>query len=759
MFPPVWDAAHAGETVNGLTSGTAVLGSISREHCREFIYEKSPVGIAVVELDGRYLMANPAFQRMLGYTEAELLELTPLDIVVEADRPAMRERVSQLGKGALRQYQVQKRYQCKDGGVIWVRSTISLIPALAGLPQCVLAIAEDITECRHTEEELRKQREILQKVFDHIPVMIRFTGADGRTELVNREWERTTGWNLEEIQRGGMDVFSECYPDPRDRRQVLDFIHAAPGGWVDFKPRVRDGRTLDTTWAQVRLSDGSTIGIGVDITERRRTEEALRESEQRLLQLAERVCEVLWIADRKAHRVLYVSPAYEEIWGRSCDSIYRDARSFQDAIHPEDRQRYLDVFEEHLRNPKPVEQKYRVIRPDGSIRWIRDCSFPVRDAAGEVYRYVGIAEDITKRTQAEEKRWRSEAYLAEAERLGHIGAWAIKLPTTEITFWSPEHYRIFGFDPAKGLPAWEAVQARVHPEDRAILGTIIRAVSEQKGFEADYRIVIPDGPVRHIHALGRPMPNAAGEPVEYLGVSMDVTERKAAEEALQSSVDQLRSLAARIESVREEERTRLAREIHDELGQALVGIEANVSSLSQLASSRSREHARRCRDIMDLARNAVQSVGRIATELRPGILDDCGLVDAVEWEAQQFAKRTRLKCVLDLPPTDLDVERDAATALFRIFQEALSNIARHAEATEFGVRLAEADGGLSMEVRDNGRGFLEAQVSQRTSLGLLGMRERAALLAGRLTVRSSPGAGATVTVWIPTRGMKEPESD
>jgi PAS domain S-box-containing protein len=575
-------------------------------------------------------MANPAFQRMLGYTEAELLELTPLDTVVKADRPAMRDRVSQLSKGAVRQYQLQKRYQCKDGSVIWVRATISPIPALAGLPKCVLAIAEDITE-------------------------------------------------------------------------------------------------------------------------RRRTEEALRESEQRLLQLAEHVCDVLWIADRKAERVLYVSPAYEEIWGRSCDSIYRDARSFQDAIHPEDRQRYVEAFEEHLRNPKPAEQQYRVLRPDGSIRWIRDCSFPVRDAAGDVYRFVGIAEDITKRTQEEEKLRRSEAYLAESERLGHIGAWAMKLPTIEITFWSPEHYRIYGFDPAKGLPSWEAVRARVHPEDRAILGTIMRSVREKKGFEVDYRIVIPDGPVRHIHALGRPMPNAAGEPVEYLGMSMDVTERKAAEEALQSSVDQLRSLAARIESVREEERTRLAREIHDELGQALVGIEANVSSLRHLANPRSREHARRCRDILNLAGSAIQSVRRIATELRPGILDDCGLVDAVEFEAQQFAKRTRLKCVLDLPHTDLAIERDAATALFRIFQEALSNIARHAEATECGVRLAEADGGLCMEVRDNGRGFPEAQESRPTSLGLLGMRERAALLAGRVTVKSSPGEGATVTVWIPTR--------
>jgi PAS domain S-box-containing protein len=511
---------------------------------------------------------------------------------------------------------------------------------------------------------------------------------------------------------------------------------------------VRDGRTLDTTWAEVRLSDGTTIGIGADITQRKRTEEALRESEQRLRQLAEHVAEVLWMGDSKAQRTLYVNPAYERIWGRTCESLYRDMRSFIDAIHPEDRQRFLDAFEAKTQSHICIEIDYRVIRPDGSTRWIRDRSYPVRDAAGEVYRFVGTAEDITEQKRAEEHLRRSEAYLAESERLSHIGTWAWKIPTPEIIFWSQEQYRIYGFDRGNGPPTLEAVLARIHPEDSAVAETIKRVLSEKKDMDLDFRILLPDGTVRYIHSLGHPVVNQAGE-VEFNGMSMDVTERKLAENALQRSLDQVRALAAKVESVREEERTRLARQIHDDLGQAWTGIKMDLSSLLHHPPVRRQERARRRQAILDLIDDAIESIRKIATELRPGILDDLGLAAAVEWAAEEFAARTGTKCALELPPGDLAIDSEAATALFRILQEALTNIARHAEATEFSLRLAESDGGLCLEVRDNGKGFNEAQLAPGGSLGILGMRERALLLGGRLNIRGSPGEGAAVTAWIP----------
>ena len=144
----------------------------------------------------------------------------------------------------------------------------------------------EITERKRIEDDLGKQKEVLQTIIDHIPVMTRYLGADGRVELVNREWERTLGWTLEEIQRQNLDILSETFPDPEDRREVLKFVDESNGEWRDFKPRARNGRVVDTTWTVVHLSDGTRIGIGQDITARKRAEDELRTSREQLRALA-----------------------------------------------------------------------------------------------------------------------------------------------------------------------------------------------------------------------------------------------------------------------------------------------------------------------------------------------------------------------------------------------------------------------------------------------------------------------------------------
>ncbi len=263
------------------------------------------------------------------------------------------------------------------------------------------------------------------------------------------------------------------------------------------------------------------------------------------------------------------------------------------------------------------------------------------------------------------------------------------------------------------------------------------------GESLNYEVII-QGRDYDVHV--EPLRNAAGEITGTVGISLDVTERMRAEEALQRSHDQLRALAARVEKVREEERTRLAREIHDGLGQALTAIKIDLSSLCHDMPA---EKQHQSESIMKLADETIRSVRRISTELRPAVLDTLGPVAAVEWAAEEFEARTGIKCRLDLPLEDIVIDQERATALFRIFQETLTNVARHANATEVNVRLAEADGNLSLEVHDNGKGVSEAQISAGTSLGILGMRERALLLGGEFTITGALGEGTTVRVRIP----------
>jgi signal transduction histidine kinase len=218
---------------------------------------------------------------------------------------------------------------------------------------------------------------------------------------------------------------------------------------------------------------------------------------------------------------------------------------------------------------------------------------------------------------------------------------------------------------------------------------------------------------------------------------------------LQASVGQLRALAARLQSIREEERKRVAREIHDQLGQALTAIKLDVSSLVAELPADQRRESNRARSILKLVDETIQTVRRIATELRPGMLDDLGLVATIEWAGEEFGARTGTKCCLELPPDDIVVDQEKATAIFRIFQETLTNIARHAGANEVKARLAAEDGNVTLEVRDNGKGIREERLRKGGSLGILGMRERVELLGGDLTITSSPGSGTSVLVRIP----------
>jgi signal transduction histidine kinase len=240
-----------------------------------------------------------------------------------------------------------------------------------------------------------------------------------------------------------------------------------------------------------------------------------------------------------------------------------------------------------------------------------------------------------------------------------------------------------------------------------------------------------------------------GEPGCVLAVVEDATGSKQKEDLLLRGRDQLRALAARVQSVREEERKSLARELHDELGQALTALKLEFGSFLRHPPPGAQEREGRAQEILRFIDETIQSVGRLAANLRPGMLDDLGLVAAVEWAARGFEARTGAKCALELPPRDIAIEPDTATALFRILQEALTNVARHAEATEVVVRLAGEADGVRLEVRDNGKGFDNGQLEPRRSLGLLGMTERALLLGGRMSIESSPGKGSTVTAWMP----------
>jgi len=229
----------------------------------------------------------------------------------------------------------------------------------------------------------------------------------------------------------------------------------------------------------------------------------------------------------------------------------------------------------------------------------------------------------------------------------------------------------------------------------------------------------------------------------------EIAERERAEEQLRTSLDQLRALAARLQSVREEERTSIAREIHDELGQGCTAIKMDLALIGRRLTKRQTKLRAKVDSAMQLADDMIGTLRKIASQLRPRTLDDLGLSAALEAQAQEFESRTGILCSVTLPQEPLVLDADISTAVFRIFQESLTNVARHAHATRVEARLERQNNRITFQVSDNGEGFDPEKAKANKSLGLVGMQERAFLLNGDLKIAGVPGAGTTMTLTIP----------
>jgi PAS domain S-box-containing protein len=290
----------------------------------------------------------------------------------------------------------------------------------------------------------------------------------------------------------------------------------------------------------------------------------------------------------------------------------------------------------------------------------------------------------------------------------------------------------------------------VWPDDHPKLDALLRRAA-QRNCRGEIRLQSRKGAPLSVHLSLNPLRLDSTRAVCL--IASDLSEMKRAEQELRASSEQLRNLAKHLLSVREEERTRISREVHDELGQSLTAVKMDLAWLAGRLPRSNGQMLKRIRSTRQLADSIIQSIRRISTELRPAVLD-LGLAAAVEWQVQEFQARSGIQCKVRLLTREV-VASNASTAMFRIFQETLTNVARHARATRAEVVLQKEPDRLVLLIHDNGRGFDQADPSLSKSLGLLGMRERAAILGGQVNISSAPGKGTTVTAWIPLPSPEE----
>ena len=515
------------------------------------VLESLVEGVKVYDENGIIFFTNPAFDTMFGYQPGEL---TGKHVsILSTTSPQESNRI--IGEIS-QQFQSQGAWKGefnnrKKDGTLFISSAQISSLEVAGKKYWV-SVQEDITKRKRIESALRQTKARYQAVVEDQTELICRCKPDGTITFVNDAYCRYFNKKREELIGHSFIPLIPEEDQEKCEKHLASLSPASPVATIEHRVIVKE----EVRWQQwnnraVFDEHNHLIelqSVGRDISQFKRTEAALRESEEALWEsqtrfhkLAENVNEVFWLIAPTNFEVSYVSPAYEKIWGRSCKSVYQEPMSFMEAIHPEDRDRVATAMKKQSQG-EDTQEEYRIVRPDGSVRWIWERAFSILDESGQVNRVCAIAQDITERKQIEEDRRESEARLRLALEVARMGTWNWNILTNDVVY-SDQLGPVFGLPIGSYHPTYEAFLDSIHPEDReSVALAVARAVEEGTDYGIEFRVIWPDGTLHWIGNKGRVYRDETDRPIRMVCVAMDITERKQAEEALRQSEEQYRRI-------------------------------------------------------------------------------------------------------------------------------------------------------------------------------------------------------------------------
>lgn len=461
----------------------------------------------------------------------------------------------------------------------------------------------------------------------------------------------------------------------------------------------------------------------------------------------------------RAQRIAHLGDWEWDIKGETLtwsDEIYRifgiDSKfeltyaGIENMVHVADREKNKEFVENLLHTLDSAEIEFRIVRPNGEMRYIYQNAEVCRDEEGKAIRLFGIMQDVTDRKQAEAKFRERMKTLDDIVKTIPSGLFIYQFKSPNkliLTYCNPEAERLTGIK----LSIWRGKEFnKIWPAAKklGLTKSFMEIMISGKTYEAEhlyYKDNRLDGIFR-IRAF--PLPN------NRLAVAFEnVTEQNHTEKMLRKSQRELRNLAAHLQSAIEQERAMIAREIHDELSQQITALRMDLGWLGNNLPKRNRALMEKKKTMVKQVEEIMHTIKQISSELRPGFLDELGLVGAIELYAEEFEENSGIPCKLSVCIEDLNMDRERSVALFRIFQEALTNVKRHSQATEVRCKLKEEDGKVVLTIRDNGRGISEDQLKALDSYGIIGMRERVDYFLGKISIRGNVNKGTTIIVKIP----------
>lgn len=574
--------------------------------------------------------------------------------------------------------------------------------------------------------------------------------ADGTTlEFVNPAYARMHGYTDTELI--GQPIKTVYPAEIRDEiPRNIELNHAAGHRRFETVHQHRDGHTfpvlVDVT--TVRNADDEVeyrIVNVQDISERKRTEQALQESQEFFRTVFEAAAVGMAIADEDG-RYVRVNQAMVDFVGYSEAELL--AMRYQDITHPDDIERNVAARTQLLAGGlEKIQMEKRYVRKDGREVWALMVATAVPACDGKPKYSIGQMLDIDALKRSEQHLKDSKSRLAEAQRIGEIGDYRWALDQTVIEFSAEAHRLLRGVSQATTLNLGETFQC-IHDDDQRLIEQTLSSLAAGANPEpVTLRIPQADGTLRFLQARNELELDAAGHPWRVRGTVQDITRRHETENRLNQSRQQLRQMAAHHQTQLEEERKHIAREIHDELGQQLTALKMQVSLL-KLRHADQADIVRSADAMSALLNHTVGVVRDISSALRPAAID-LGLRPALEWLAADFSARYGIACNFEADETPVPLNDQHTTAAFRIAQESLTNVARHARASDVRIILRHTDSTLTLEIVDDGCGMAATDESEYQGYGLLGMRERALSAGGTLEVGSAPGQGVRIELHLP----------
>jgi PAS domain S-box-containing protein len=722
------------------SSGQTREGPIEDRHLNSVLQNISDI-VTVIDTDGTMMYVSPSVERALGFAPSELTGKNIFEYIHPEDISRAKARLESDGNAPGRKEPIEGRVRTRDGGWMHCEASVNNLvddPEVGG----IVLTARDITARKEMERALQESEERWRSLVENVPNLVMIVEPDGTLWYINRT---VSGITMEEAI--GSSIYD--YIEPKDHDSVREqlekvFATGEPGKYV-IQGTGPDGSTVwyETYIGSVRRGRKivAAAQIATDITARKELEQALQESEEKWRSLVERAPALIVITDREG-RILFIN---RTISGASTSEF--TGKTIFDFVSPEERDVVRNAIEDAFSSGKPTTFEAHHVFPNGRAVWLESHVGLVRWEKGEsAAAFVSI--DVTGRKKA-------EAALAESEEKFRS---IFDNATDGMLVADPDDKRFLMVNRTMsemlGYSTEEVLELSVfdiHLEKDLpyVLGAFEKQTRGEESLATDIPVLRKDGSVFYADV------NSALVALEgrhyLLGIFRDMTERRRMEEELKKSQEELRSLYTRLSDVREEERTMVAREIHDGLGQSLAVLSMQIDLLRAKPPKRPEAVSEKLLSMEDLVERSIAEMRRICTELRPGVLDHLGLGPAIEWQAQEFQERTGIRCHVEADLENTSLDQSLATAVFRILQESLANVARHSGAGDVWIDCGKKGRRIELVVSDDGKGITERQTSSPKSLGIAGMRERAREWGGELDVSGVPDEGTTVAVRIPIR--------